>query len=398
MSFIPNGSSSSMASFGDLIYLNKAYLLDKERSGIVRWIGQTEFKPGIEWIGFELIKGVGKNDGTVKGISYFKCDHGRGVFVRIRAIIDKVSDENYQKLVGMKKLRSRRDIRTIPNEFSGSSKRTSLENKQQLRRSDFKWNAFPDRDSAYGSLKSEEMTAYITDSGQTTPYILSQSLPTLAATPESFPMRTSDGIEIFELDDRPSTEEEVEEEKTPKRTPIGIEKCMSKSLPSLDIEKKAQLRKLKIPRNSEKTATIWKKRGSQSPARDFFQNLEQQSLKSVESLPAVIDVNKLKYKWEVKNRRYLWPTNGGGVSAMDVNYELKVPPSAPKGKKETTQYSSEELDNATMKTSEKNMITIKPVSSRQKKRTIQNSFAHRSKTLNDEHGVVEEPSRRETDL
>lgn len=58
-------------------------VLVKDEPGIVRFIGETEFAPGI-WIGIELHKGVGKNDGSVSGIRYFDCEKTGtyGIFVR----------------------------------------------------------------------------------------------------------------------------------------------------------------------------------------------------------------------------------------------------------------------------------------------------------------------------
>ena len=39
--------------------------------GKVAFIGETKFAPG-EWVGVELEEAVGKNDGSVAGVSYFK--------------------------------------------------------------------------------------------------------------------------------------------------------------------------------------------------------------------------------------------------------------------------------------------------------------------------------------
>ena len=48
------------------------------KSGTLRFVGPTEFAPGM-WAGIELDDPEGKNDGSVGGISYFKCSskHGR---------------------------------------------------------------------------------------------------------------------------------------------------------------------------------------------------------------------------------------------------------------------------------------------------------------------------------
>jgi len=52
------------------------------KPGRVRYIGPTKFAPGT-WIGVELEQAFGKNDGSLKGKSYFKCDENKGVFVRV---------------------------------------------------------------------------------------------------------------------------------------------------------------------------------------------------------------------------------------------------------------------------------------------------------------------------
>ncbi len=51
------------------------------KPGIVRYIGATKFAGGT-WIGVELEQAFGKNDGSIKGKSYFKCEENKGVFVR----------------------------------------------------------------------------------------------------------------------------------------------------------------------------------------------------------------------------------------------------------------------------------------------------------------------------
>lgn len=48
---------------------------------VIRYYGPTAFGPG-EWVGMELEKPEGKNDGTVNGIPYFQCPAGCGLFVK----------------------------------------------------------------------------------------------------------------------------------------------------------------------------------------------------------------------------------------------------------------------------------------------------------------------------
>jgi hypothetical protein len=49
--------------------------------GIVAFVGLTSFASG-HWIGLVLDDPVGKNDGTVQAIQYFKCKPKHGLFVR----------------------------------------------------------------------------------------------------------------------------------------------------------------------------------------------------------------------------------------------------------------------------------------------------------------------------
>ncbi|KAI9218658.1 hypothetical protein BC828DRAFT_417118 [Blastocladiella britannica] len=56
-------------------------------SGALRFLGTTQFKPGVPWAGVELdIKGTGKNDGSVLGIKYFECPASSGIFVPMEKV------------------------------------------------------------------------------------------------------------------------------------------------------------------------------------------------------------------------------------------------------------------------------------------------------------------------
>uniref|UniRef100_A0A3P8Y4Z6 Uncharacterized protein n=1 Tax=Esox lucius TaxID=8010 RepID=A0A3P8Y4Z6_ESOLU len=51
------------------------------KGGTVRYVGSTEFAEGL-WVGVELDSPSGKNDGSVAGHYYFRCNPGYGVLVR----------------------------------------------------------------------------------------------------------------------------------------------------------------------------------------------------------------------------------------------------------------------------------------------------------------------------
>lgn len=57
-----------------------------QKPGTIAFVGPTEFAPGI-WVGVELENAEGKNDGSVKGVRYFKCRSRHGIFVRHDKIV-----------------------------------------------------------------------------------------------------------------------------------------------------------------------------------------------------------------------------------------------------------------------------------------------------------------------
>ena len=66
-------------------------LLYASLSQVIRFKGETQFKDG-EWVGVELAKALGKNDGSVQGVVYFECDQEFGLFVRPNNVAVSVYD------------------------------------------------------------------------------------------------------------------------------------------------------------------------------------------------------------------------------------------------------------------------------------------------------------------
>ncbi|KAK5644921.1 hypothetical protein RI129_006221 [Pyrocoelia pectoralis] len=59
---------------------------DKDVQGVIAFFGTTSFATGI-WIGVILDEPKGKNNGSLKGQQYFKCDDNYGLFVRSGQIL-----------------------------------------------------------------------------------------------------------------------------------------------------------------------------------------------------------------------------------------------------------------------------------------------------------------------
>lgn len=60
------------------------------KSGIVRFVGETEFAQG-EWVGIELDRPDGKNNGELNGKVYFTCSPNHGLFCKKAQVCVAVS-------------------------------------------------------------------------------------------------------------------------------------------------------------------------------------------------------------------------------------------------------------------------------------------------------------------
>lgn len=67
---------------------DRVHIARMKIDGTVRIFGKTQFAAGV-WVGVEIDKAEGKNNGTVAGVKYFECEDNYGVFVR-PAACDKI--------------------------------------------------------------------------------------------------------------------------------------------------------------------------------------------------------------------------------------------------------------------------------------------------------------------
>ncbi|XP_072028928.1 kinesin-like protein KIF13A isoform X2 [Amphiura filiformis] len=76
-----DGSRQSEKILPDWLEVGASVIVGNKRRGVVKFIGNTAFRPGV-WVGVALEANVGKHNGCVQGVRYFTCRPKRGVFVR----------------------------------------------------------------------------------------------------------------------------------------------------------------------------------------------------------------------------------------------------------------------------------------------------------------------------
>ncbi|XP_055856881.1 dynactin subunit 1-like [Episyrphus balteatus] len=81
--------SSSVSTDRTLKVGQTVQILGRNTKGRVAYVGVTNFAAG-KWVGVILDEPKGKNNGTIKGYSYFKCADNHGVFVRPSQLIPTV--------------------------------------------------------------------------------------------------------------------------------------------------------------------------------------------------------------------------------------------------------------------------------------------------------------------
>ncbi|XP_039992667.1 CAP-Gly domain-containing linker protein 4-like isoform X1 [Xiphias gladius] len=120
-------SASSSACEGPEVRLGERVLVVGQRTGVVQFYGKTSFAPGL-WLGIELDKPSGKNDGSVGGVRYFSCPTKHGIFAppsrvqRIHGSVDCLSELSSSRLSHPFSGESSAFIaRTIRRSFSTSS-------------------------------------------------------------------------------------------------------------------------------------------------------------------------------------------------------------------------------------------------------------------------------------
>lgn len=105
--------AASQCAVGDVV-------LSQKGIAVVRWKGILHFRPNdVEWLGIEFLdEPHGKNDGSVKGVEYFKCKKNHGSFVK--TVAKKLEPEEILRKLGTVKSQlhqKEKDINTIKEQM-----------------------------------------------------------------------------------------------------------------------------------------------------------------------------------------------------------------------------------------------------------------------------------------
>ena len=80
-----NPSNKNSEPSGGNFKVGDQVLVDGVKSGVIGFIGQTQFARGV-WVGVVLDIPEGKNDGSVGGVQYFDCAPNHGLFTRLQKL------------------------------------------------------------------------------------------------------------------------------------------------------------------------------------------------------------------------------------------------------------------------------------------------------------------------
>ncbi|XP_028839238.1 CAP-Gly domain-containing linker protein 4 isoform X4 [Denticeps clupeoides] len=103
---------------GSEVRLGERVLVVGQRTGVVRFYGKTSFAPGF-WLGVELDKPSGKNDGSVGGVRYFSCPPKHGVFAPPSRVQRQTMKELQSRIHGSVDCLSELSSSRLARPFSG---------------------------------------------------------------------------------------------------------------------------------------------------------------------------------------------------------------------------------------------------------------------------------------
>ncbi|KAG7328561.1 hypothetical protein KOW79_008505 [Hemibagrus wyckioides] len=163
-------SACSSVSDGPMLRLGERVLVIGQRTGVVRFYGKTSFAPGI-WLGIELDKPSGKNDGSVGGVKYFSCPPKHGVFAppsrvqRIHGSVDCLSELSSSRynhtLTGMRRSLSTTSAIATQREPN----RKTQANRNHLSSTRRRWNSLSSASAAASPRGSGTLGGTVSSSG-----------------------------------------------------------------------------------------------------------------------------------------------------------------------------------------------------------------------------------------